>query len=166
MALATTTVYAKKDMAVGVQYSHTVFGLSLKKDVTEKVIVQGTLGITNSDDIGVYGLRGIYKLTEDKDWYTYGFGSLSYWKYKTLEISGTFNSAFKDSSSIGFGLGAGLEYALSSFSQSKLPLYWSIELGYDKVSIDSLKGGAHGVNLDTSIDIGGVFIGTGFHYKF
>jgi len=163
-----TSIQAKDSLDglyVGMQYSHTAFGLSAKADVAPKIQVQGIFGLTGSDDIDVYAVRAMYKLTEDRDYYTYGFGSLSLWKYKTLKIDGMFSSSYEDDSSVGFGLGVGLEYDMKKYTEG-LPFYWNIELGYDSVEADTTQGSFDGADLSSSVDLGGFFIGSGFHYKF
>ncbi len=131
---------------VGLQLSSPTAGISVKKEISDVITVQGTLG-----GGGYYtsaGVRGLYKFQKDQKYDIYGFGGVSYLSYDY----GRYYSAYYGDSvtAIGFGGGAGVELDVTK------EITVNGELSYTHVNWGAgINGG-----------FGGIGFGVGAHYWF
>ena len=123
----------------GVQLSFPTGGLSVKKEMSDTLTAQATIG--GGGYYTVIGGRALYKFKKEPDYDIYGFGGLSYinWSYFGY-----------NESAVGFGGGAGVEYDVTK------EISVNGELGY------------YGANFGTGFtgSYGGVGLGIGAHYWF
>ena len=124
---------------VGVQLSFPTGGISVKKEMTDELTVQATLG--GGGYYTVIGGRGLYKFKKDAAYDIYGFGGLAYINWKFLNVS---------ESSVGYGAGAGIEYDVAK------DITVNGELGFYGASFGNGFTGTYG----------GVGFGLGAHYWF
>jgi hypothetical protein len=141
--LASSSAMAKPmkngKFGVGVQLSFPTYGISVKKEMSDTLTAQATVG--GGGFFTVIGGRGLYKFKKDLAYDVYGFGSLAY-----LSWSGLGSSL----SSIGYGAGGGLEYDVAK------DITINGEIGY------------YGSNFGNGFTgtYGGIGFGIGAHYWF
>jgi len=124
---------------VGVQLSFPTGGISVKKEMSDTLTAQATLG--GGGFFTVIGGRGLYKFKKEPEYDIYGFGSLAYISWGGLSSSLT---------TVGYGAGAGIEYDVAK------EITVSGELGFFGASFGNGFTGTYG----------GVGIGLGAHYWF
>ena len=124
---------------VGVQLSFPTGGISVKKEMSDTLTAQATIG--GGGAYTVIGGRGLYKFKKDAAYDIYGFGGLAYINWKLLGLSET---------SFGYGAGAGIEYDVAK------DITVNGELGYYGASFGDGFIGTYG----------GIGFGLGAHYWF
>ena len=142
LALLSTTVDAKEgEFSAGAE-NH---GASVKYDVSDKITVQGIVGVWGYGDLTSMTARGLYKFYEKEDYNLYGYGSVSSWSW---------DNTYYDETVLGFGAGGGIEYDIRGIDPDFIPLYLSADLGFQVANFDHYGG------------FSGLGIGFGIHYKF
>ena len=124
---------------VGAQLSFPTGGISVKKEMSDTLTAQVTIG--GGGYYTIIGGRGLFKFKKEPDYDIYGFGGLAYINWKFLGLS---------ESSVGFGAGAGMEYDVTK------EITVNGELGY--------YGASFGNGFTGSYD--GIGFGLGAHYWF
>ncbi len=146
--LSQSTLYAKENsytdnLSVGVQSSGlSSTGLSVKYALNDKFTLQGILGMLGT--VSNYSARAIYNFKQDDNFKYYGYGSVGVWKYSDYLANET---------SMGFGIGAGLNYDVRKLDKTLPPLFLSAEIGFDFINF-------------SYYSYGGLGVGFGVHYKF
>lgn len=139
-------------IGVGLQANFPAGGLSIKGDLTEQHSAQVVIGIFGPFS-SYYG-RYLYNFKENGEnllLKPYVYGQLGYWKYDLESYYGITGTGFEESSSsIGYGIGGGLEFTYPSLSDK---LKYSVELGYSKVDLQYY-------------DFKSITFGVGIHYYF
>jgi len=140
--LLTTNIHAKEgDIYAGLEW----YGLSAKYDVTDKITTQVIGGFWGYSGLTCFTGRGIYKFKEQNHYNLYGYGSLSSWRWSGYGYNET---------AIGFGAGGGAEYDIRGIDREFIPLFVSLDLGFQVANFDRYGG------------FGGLGLGLGVHYKF
>ena len=135
--LLLSPLVAKNSFYIGFQDTLFSNGLSLKYDVSHKTTLQAVLG--GFGNTNTFNFRGLYKFKRKRRWNVYGIGSLGFYR---------FNNG--NSSNLGLGIGAGIEYDLRGLDSSFIPLFVNLEFG-----IALANNFSNGANL-----------GLGLHYQF
>tara|TARA_Y100001954_G_C15584166_1_gene489880 strand:- start:97 stop:576 length:480 start_codon:yes stop_codon:yes gene_type:complete len=132
------TIYGKsfsQNIGVGFQATLPSFGISVKYDVTDQHTIQaiyGAFGIVSN----ISG-RYMYNFDENNESSFLGtvkpflYGQIGVWSYDYS----SFGIDVETESSIGFGIGGGLEFNWLSFISNNLKS--TLELGFSRVDIQS-----------------------------
>lgn len=136
---------ADSPWAVGFQSSYPAYGISVRYDLSEKLVAQGILSTGTIS--GVTG-RGNYELQENPKYDIFGYGSVTLWYWSG---SGTFDPE----AAVGFGAGGGVELDWPEiFDDPEFPpLFSTIELGFGTAGF-------------TNYSFSALTIGGSIHYHF
>ena len=137
--------------ALGLQNSTPAWGISAKYRYNERLTLQAI--IDPIGDYKDYGMRAVFKYTQDKYWHVYGFAGLALWSYPSSSFDRRFNRYLPSTqSTLGLGGGVGIEYDWSALGPDLPPISWSLELGLNLV--------------DESARASSTILGIGAHYYF
>lgn len=142
---AATAKPTKDGFGVGFQSTWPSYGLSVKKEMSDTLTAQGTLGALGN--FTSFGARGLYKFKKEPEYDIYGYGGLSYWSW---DYDGYYRGSRNETfNAIGLGLGAGIEYDVAK------EITVNGEIGFNLVNWDSAVSGFSSFG-----------IGIGAHYWF
>ncbi len=117
---------------VGFQLSWPSYGLSVKKELTNEITAQGTIGAFGT--VTNFGAKAMYKFKKEPEYDIYGYGSLGVYKWSGSGL-------FASESVMGFGAGAGLEYDVTK------EITVNGEIGFGAVNFDHYSYGSFGMGL-------------------
>lgn len=106
---------ANDDLYIGFQATPPSSGVSIRKDLSNTVSIQGIFDILG--DQRSYSGRGIYKFQDNLFWDIYGFGEAGIWNWDRGY------QRPKDENAFGYGLGIGAEYDLRGLDSNFIPLF-------------------------------------------
>jgi len=139
---------------VGFQSTFPVWGLSGTADVSDKIALEGILGIFG--DLKTYAGRVIYRLKKETYWNAYGYGMLGAWSYPGFKIGTDYLSTEKTTETVmGYGAGAGIEYGLKALNSNLPPLFFNLEIGLGSVNFKEI-----------DYNLSSFMVGAGVHYRF
>jgi len=143
--------------AFGLQAAPLIFGLSLRRQLTDKWYVQGLLQPTG-DDVSV-GARFLRTATKKKFWQSYLFAGLAHEQDSSPSafFGSDTDSDFRETA---LTAGFGVEWSWHANNPSFPPLAWSLELG--------LGYSAEDFDDEFTDEVSEFFIaaGAGIHYQF
>jgi len=140
------SIPGKSKYSLGFQSSTETSGISGKMDYTDKIALQGSIGVFGN--LTNYSGKGIYKFKSADYWDLYGFGQVGMWVWD----GGTYYET-QTQTSFGIGGGAGIEWDWRALSKDLPPISWNCEIGFSTASFDFY-------------DYSPIDFGIGGHYRF
>lgn len=141
--------------AFGLQAGSTIFGLSLRRELTDNWQLQG-VALPVSQDEFLVGGRVLRTATQKEFWRSYSFAGIAHFNGNDTG----FLASGSDRNITGLSTGFGVEWSWKVRNQSFPPLAWNLEIGLGYVTED--------IDDDSSDEDGEVFLalGAGIHYQF
>lgn len=155
LLLGSSVVFAQgeKETKFGIGFQSAYrWGISGMVDVAPNISVQGILAPFS--DMKAYVGRGIYRFRIEPHWNTYGYGMIGAWSHPWDKLEGEI-LVEETETTMGFGIGAGIEYNWQGRFPNLPPVWWNFELGITKVKFEEAD------------HLCSVFMfGLGVHYRF
>ena len=139
--------------AFGLQAAPLLFGLSLRRELTDKWQVQGVLQPTG-DNLSL-GARVLRTATQKKFWKSYLFAGVA---HNRDSSPGFFDDDDSDLKETALTTGLGVEWSWNARNESLPPLAWSLELGLGYSDFDD--------QFDDEDNELFLAVGAGIHYQF
>lgn len=160
IATATVSLFFLVGVASAQEQKETKFGVGFQgwgisgmMDVSDKVSVQGILGMFG--DLRTYAGRGIYRFRREPLWNAYGYGMVGMWSGSYSKWDAYRGDYVEETeTAMGFGAGGGIEYNWQAFSPNLPPIWWNLEAGIGSVGFDHYN------------DFSAFMFGGGAHYRF